>query len=114
MSSGRESKRWNIVGTMCVCVTPCASVNASVRSADQPSINTIGTPIAAGAASGLLLAWMINLSLASLFGHSVRFALPVEFVAILISGAVAIVLSAALAPAWRAARVNPMETLRNE
>ena len=28
--------------------------------------------IAAGAASGLLLAWMINLNLASLFGHSVR------------------------------------------
>ena len=34
---------------MCVCVTPCSSMSASVRSADQPSIITTGTPSAAGA-----------------------------------------------------------------
>jgi hypothetical protein len=34
---------------MCVCVTRCSSISASVRSADHPSIITIGTPIAAGA-----------------------------------------------------------------
>ena len=50
-SSGSDSSRWNIVGTMCVCVTRCFSMSASVVSASHPSISTIGTPIEAGPAS---------------------------------------------------------------
>ncbi len=61
--------------------------------------------LAAGAISGFLLAATINLSLASLFGHSVHFALRADLVALLLSGALAIVLLAAVAPAWRAALV---------
>jgi putative ABC transport system permease protein len=70
--------------------------------------------IAAGAVSGFLLAATINLSLASLFGHSVHFALRADLVALLLSGALAIVLLAAVAPAWRAARLSPITAMRAE
>ncbi|HTU26614.1 MAG TPA: FtsX-like permease family protein [Pirellulales bacterium] len=70
--------------------------------------------LAMGAASGFLLAATINLSLASLFGHYVHFALRPDLVALLLSGALAIVLLAALAPAWRAARLKPIVAMRSE
>ena len=70
--------------------------------------------LAAGAMSGFLLAATINLSLASLFGHSVKFALRADLVALLLTGALAIVLVAALAPAWRAARLSPISAMRSE
>jgi len=70
--------------------------------------------LAAGAVSGFLLAATINLSLASLFGHSVHFALRADLVALLLSGALAIVLLAAVAPAWRAARLSPISAMRAE
>ena len=70
--------------------------------------------LAAGAVSGFLLAATINLSLASLFGHSVKFALRADLVALLLTGALAIVLLAALAPAWRAARLSPISAMRSQ
>ncbi len=70
--------------------------------------------LAAGAVSGFLLAATINLSLASLFGHSVKFALRPDLVGLLLAGALAIVLLAALAPAWRAARLSPISAMRAE
>jgi putative ABC transport system permease protein len=70
--------------------------------------------LAAGAVSGFLLAATINLSLASLFGHSVHFALRADLVALLLTGALAIVLLAAVAPAWRAARLSPIAAMRAE
>jgi len=70
--------------------------------------------LAAGAISGFLLAGTINLSLASLFGHSVPFALRPDLVALLLAGALAIVLLAAFAPAWRASRLSPISAMRAE
>ena len=49
--SGRASSRWNIVGTMCVCVTPWVSIRRSVSTGSQCSMITSGTPYANGTAT---------------------------------------------------------------
>ena len=63
--------------------------------------------IGAGAVSGFLLAATINLSLASLFGHSVQFALRADLVALLLAGALAIVLVGGLGPRLASCPVEP-------
>ena len=44
VSSGRASRRWNIVGTMWVWVMPCRSMRRSASTASQWSMTTMGTP----------------------------------------------------------------------
>lgn len=75
-------------------------------------LGTIG--ILAGAVSGLSLARSINLSLASMFGRYVPFSWNLPFVAALVAIAMLIVLLAALPPARRAARLNPILAMREE
>ena len=41
---GRASRRWNIVGTMWVCVMPCRSISRSDSTGSQWSMTTRGTP----------------------------------------------------------------------
>jgi hypothetical protein len=47
-SCGREIIRWNIVGTRCVCVIRCCSINRSVSSASHLSMRTTPAPLAIG------------------------------------------------------------------
>jgi putative ABC transport system permease protein len=68
--------------------------------------------IAAGALAGLLLARSINFCLGSLFGHPVAFALRPEFAVLLLILALTVVFLAALAPARRAANLNPIQAMR--
>ena len=70
--------------------------------------------LAAGAMSGFLLAATINLSLASLFGHSVKFALRADLVALLLTGALAIVLVAAFALPGEPRRLSPISAMSSE
>ena len=44
VSAGRASRRWNMVGTMCVCVMPCRSMSCSASTGSQWSMITSGTP----------------------------------------------------------------------
>ena len=50
-SSGSDSSRWNIVGTMCVWVTPSSAMSRSVSSGVHLSISTTPTPALSGPAS---------------------------------------------------------------
>ena len=43
-SSGRRSRRWNMVGTMCTWVTPCRSISARVSSGVQRSMRMVVAP----------------------------------------------------------------------
>jgi putative ABC transport system permease protein len=70
--------------------------------------------ILAGAGLGLLLARSINLSLASMFGRYVPFSWNLPFVGLLVTAALVVVLLAALPPARRAARLNPILAMREE
>src|SRR5262249_9411656 len=67
-----------------------------------------------GAASGIILARMINICLGTMFGHYVPFSLRPTFVAALIAFALIVVLLAALVPARRAAQLNPIVAMRTE
>ena len=51
VSGGSCNSRWNMVGTMWVWVMWCRSINASVSSADHPSISTMPVPHANGTSS---------------------------------------------------------------
>jgi putative ABC transport system permease protein len=70
--------------------------------------------VGGGALSGVLLARTINRSLGTMFGHFVPFAVRPPFLAVLAISGLAIVLLSALLPAWRAARLNPIEATRHE
>ena len=50
-SSGSDSSRWNMVGTMCVCVMRWRSMSSSVCRASHPSISTTPTPPICGTSS---------------------------------------------------------------
>lgn len=75
-------------------------------------IGTLG--VLAGGISGVLLARMLNISLGSMFGHEVTFSLRPQFLALLIVAALAVVIVSALAPARRAAHLNPIQAMRHE
>lgn len=51
MSSGRARSWWNIVGTMCVCVTRCRSIKRRAVSGSHAGMSTTGTPATSGALS---------------------------------------------------------------
>lgn len=70
--------------------------------------------VATGAMTGLVLARSFNFCLGYLFGHPVAFAMRPEFALSLLSMAVVIVFLAALYPAGRAARLNPIQAMRQE
>ncbi|MBI3837470.1 MAG: ABC transporter permease [Planctomycetia bacterium] len=70
--------------------------------------------VLAGGIAGTSLARMINVSLGSMFGHYIAFALRPQFIALLLVVALAVVLLSALVPARRAARLNPIEAMRQE
>jgi putative ABC transport system permease protein len=70
--------------------------------------------VAAGAIAGLSLARSINLTLGSTFGRYVPFVMRGEFVAGLVLAGLAIVMLAAILPARRAARLVPIEAMRQE
>ncbi len=70
--------------------------------------------IAAGGVAGTSLARMINISLGSMFGHHIGFALRPQFMALMLVVALAVVLLSALVPARRAARLNPIQAMRQE
>jgi putative ABC transport system permease protein len=67
-----------------------------------------------GGVAGIVLAWTINLCLGSLFGHHIDFALRASFVLTLLVAAMAVVMTASLVPALRAARLNPIVAMRDE
>ncbi len=67
-----------------------------------------------GGISGLSLARMINISLGSMFGHYVAFAARPGFIAMLLGFAMGVVMLSALVPARRAARLNPIQSMRQE
>jgi putative ABC transport system permease protein len=67
-----------------------------------------------GGISGLSLARMINISLGSMFGHYVAFAARPPFILLLLGFAMGVVMLAALVPARRAARLNPIQSMRQE
>ncbi len=75
-------------------------------------IGTLG--VLAGGVSGVSLARMINVTLGSMFGHDVPFALRPLYMVLLIVAALAVVMLSALLPARRAARLNPILAMRNE
>jgi putative ABC transport system permease protein len=68
----------------------------------------------AGGITGTILARTINISLGSSFGHQIAFSLRPQFVALLLVAALAIVLLSALVPARRAARLTPIQAMRQE
>jgi len=70
--------------------------------------------ILAGGISGVSLARSINISLATMFGHQIAFALRPQFMLALLAAALAIVMLAALAPALRAAKLSPMTAMRQD
>ena len=70
--------------------------------------------IVAGGVAGTSLARMINISLGSMFGHHIGFALRPQFMALMLVVALAVVLLSALVPARRAARLNPIQAMRQE
>lgn len=65
-----------------------------------------------GCIAGLVIAAVTNLCLQSLFGHHVQFALRPLSVVLLLFVTMAIVILAALFPALRAARLNPIQAIR--
>jgi putative ABC transport system permease protein len=67
-----------------------------------------------GGISGMFLARSINICLGSMFGRYVAFALRPEFVVMLLVSGVAVVLLAAILPARRAARLNPIQAMRQD
>jgi len=70
--------------------------------------------ILSGGALGLFLARMINICLGTLMGRHVAFAVRPQFIGLLLLTALAVVLVAALVPARRAARLNPILATRQE
>jgi putative ABC transport system permease protein len=70
--------------------------------------------ILAGGIAGTTLARTINIALGSMFGHPIAFALRPQFMALLLVVALAVVLLSALVPARRAARLNPIQAMRQE
>jgi putative ABC transport system permease protein len=70
--------------------------------------------ILTGGISGSVLARTINISLGSMFGHQIAFALRPQFMALLLVVALAVVLLSALVPARRAAGLNPIQAMRQE
>ncbi len=70
--------------------------------------------IVAGGISGVSLARSINISLATMFGHQITFALRPQFMVALLAVALAVVMLAALLPAMRAAKLSPMTAMRQE
>jgi ABC-type antimicrobial peptide transport system permease subunit len=79
-----------------------------VREVLREALLVIGSGLAIGTAAALLLSRLLA---AQLFGVSATD--PVTFLSVLaFLGAVA--LAAALLPAWRASRVNPLTALRGE
>jgi putative ABC transport system permease protein len=70
--------------------------------------------IAAGAVAGLVLARSINWCLGALYGHPVAFAMRPDFAVLLLTLALAVVFIAALVPARRAAKVNPIQAMRQD
>ncbi len=75
-------------------------------------ISTLG--VLAGGVSGVSLARMINVALGSMFGHDVPFALRPQYIGLLIVATLVVVMLSALLPARRAARLNPILSMRNE
>jgi putative ABC transport system permease protein len=68
--------------------------------------------ILAGCVAGLVVAAVTNLCLQSLFGHHVQFALRPISVLLLLIVTLAVVMLAALFPAVRASRLNPIQAIR--
>ena len=64
--------------------------------------------------AGLSLARSINIALGSLFGRHVPFAMRGEFLAALVLTSITVVMLAAILPARRAARLSPIEAMREE
>jgi putative ABC transport system permease protein len=75
-------------------------------------IGAIG--VLAGGVSGVSLARMINVTLGSMFGHDVPFALRPHYMVLLVVAALALVMLSAFLPARRAARLDPILAMRNE
>src|SRR3954467_11975974 len=70
--------------------------------------------LGAGVVLGVTLARSINISLGSMFGHYVPFAMRPSFLFALVIAGLAIVLVSSLVPGWRAANLNPIEAMRHE
>jgi putative ABC transport system permease protein len=70
--------------------------------------------IVGGAAAGLSLAHGINISLGSLFGRIVEFAVRPQFLLALVAASLALVLLAAAFPAWRASTLSPIQDSRED
>ncbi len=75
-------------------------------------LGTIG--VVAGAVSGVSLARSINLTLGSMFGRYVPFAMRPEFLAALMLVGITVVMLAAVFPARRAAALSPIQAMREE
>ena len=73
-----------------------------------------GVGLVPGAASGIFVAYLINLATMAALGHPVAFGLHPVLTLASLGGAFAIVLIAALIPAQRAARLNLLAALQYE
>ncbi len=70
--------------------------------------------VVAGAISGLSLAHSINLTLGSMFGRYVPFAMRGYFLLVLVLAGLTVVMLSAILPARRAARLSPIQAMRQE